>query len=161
LNWNTNKVPRVITIDSIGIEPNKKSHTFTDLELTNSKTYTLKVIDEKDASATKTTTITFCNNIYYGVGTVESGFTESLVKGLTKVLQPSKAYDFTVNPSAQYIYYAVPKRLGTVTFKVGGFEGGFEATETVSVKNDSGYTEDYYVYRSTNPLSTSISVDVT
>jgi hypothetical protein len=46
--------------------------------------------------------------------------------------------------------FAFPKRLGTVTFWVGGFQGGFEDPETVSVTNANGWTEDYYVWRSTN-----------
>jgi hypothetical protein len=58
---------------------------------------------------------------------------------------------FTVTAGAgEYIWFCYPKRLGTVTFWVGGFEGGFEAAETVSLTNMNGWTEDFYCWRSTN-----------
>jgi hypothetical protein len=57
---------------------------------------------------------------------------------------------FTVTAGVgEYIWFCYPKRLGTVTFWVGGFEGGFEAAETVSLTNMNGWTEDYYCWRST------------
>lgn len=163
LSWKTNKTPTTLTLDGSSLDVTTTSKTINDLSLTwdNNKTWTLDVTDDRDATATKSVAITFCNGIYYGVGSTESNFTSAFVTSLTKKLQTSKAYDFTVEPTGQYIYYAVPKRLGTVTFKVGGFEGGFEAPETVSVTNSSNYTEEYYVYRSTNPITGSTSVDVT
>ena len=56
--------------------------------------------------------------------------------------------------------YALPTRLGTVTFTVGGFTGGFEAPETLSITNVNGYAENYYVYRSTNKNLGTVSVVV-
>ena len=52
--------------------------------------------------------------------------------------------------------FAFPKRLSTggdpdyPLFKVGGFCGGFNCPETVSVTNSNGWTEDYYVWSSEN-----------
>lgn len=163
LSWATNKTPTTLTLDGASLDVGTTSKTLSGLSITwnNNKTWKLIATDTRNATAEKTVSITFCNNIYYGVGSVENGFDNAFVTGLTKRLQTAKAYDFTVNPSAQYIYYAVPTRLGAVTFKVGGFEGGFEAPETVSVTNGSGYTENYYVYRSTNKITGSTTVDVT
>ena len=163
LSWKTNKTPTTLSLDGELLDVNTTSKTFSGLSITwdNNKTWKLDVTDDREATATKSVSITFCNNIYYGVGSVTNGFDNTFVTGLAKRLQTAKAYDFTVNPSAQYIYYAVPTRLGAVTFKVGGFEGGFEAPETVSVTNSSGYTENYYVYRSTNKITGSTTVDVT
>ena len=162
LSWGINKTPTTLTLDGQSIDVNSTSKTISDLAITyeNNKTWKLVATDEKN-SVEKTTTITFCNAIYYGVGTQENEFTGGFVTSLTMRLQTGKAYDFTVNPNDQYIYYAVPKSRGTVTFKVGGFEGGFEAPEIVSVTNSAQYTEDYYVYRSTNKITGSTSVDVT
>lgn len=163
LSWKTNKTPSTLTLDGESLDVSTTGKVLSGLSITwnNNKTWKLDVADERDASATKSISITFCNGIYYGVGLTEGGFDSAFVTGLTKRLQTSKAYDFTVNPTAQYIYYAVPTRLGTVSFKVGGFEGGFEAPETVSVTNSSNYTENYYVYRSTNKITGSTTVDVT
>lgn len=101
---------------------------------------------------TETITHTFVNRIYYGVSTVASGYTESNIEGLAGTdLQNSKSKTFSVSPGAsEYIIYAYPTRLGTATFTVGGFEGGFQSPETVSITNASGYTENFYAYRSTN-----------
>jgi hypothetical protein len=94
----------------------------------------------------------FYNYRFWGVTTDLSGFTEADVEGLAgSELSNSRAKSFTVAPSAgQYILYAYPTRLGAATFTIGGFEGGFEAAETVSITNSGGYTENYYVYRSIN-----------
>lgn len=165
LTWTTSKTPSALTLEGASIDSSLTGYTYSDLGLTpttvTTKTYTLKATDERDYTASKTTSIYFYNGIYYGVGTTASDFTSDFVIALSKKLQNAKAYDFTVNPTAQYIYYAVPTRLGTVTFKVGGFEGGFESPETVSVTNSFGFTENYYVYRSTNTITGSTTVDVT
>jgi hypothetical protein len=72
------------------------------------------------------------------------------------------APQFTVTAGAgQYIWFCYPKRLGTVTFWVGGFEGGFEAVQTVSLTNINGWSEDYYCYRSTNANLGSTAVTTT
>ncbi len=165
LTWATNKTPSSLTLDSSSISASLTEKIFENLNLkptsVSSKTYTLKATDERSHTATKTTSINFYNGIYYGVGATENGFTSNMIVKLNKSLQNTKAYDFTVTPNAQYIYYAVPSRLGTVTFKVGGFEGGFQPPETVSFTNSSGYTENYLVYRSTNKITGSTTVDVT
>lgn len=90
--------------------------------------------------------------MYYGVGNaVGDGIDDAFVKGLTKALSGNKAKIFTVNAEqGQYIYYALPKRLGTPVFFVGGFEGGFALEKTFNYTNPSGYAEAYDVYKSTN-----------
>jgi len=167
LSWKFNKTPtKLILNDGTSddtLDINATNKTINDLSITMSanKTWTLKATDERGATDTKTITVTFCNNIYYGIGDMESGFDSAFITtNLTKRLQASKVFDFSVTPESKYVYYAIPERLGTVTFKVGGFAGGFEAPVVVSVTNGSGYTENYNVYRSTNKVSGSISVDV-
>jgi hypothetical protein len=99
--------------------------------------------------------IYFNNNVFFGVSSVTGGYTEANVEGLANTVLLSsntRARTFTVTAGAgEYIIYAYPTRLGTATFTVGGFEGGFQSPETVSITNSAGYTENYYVYRSTNP----------
>ena len=79
-------------------------------------------------------------------------------------------------PSAEtavFGYFAIPKRIhnsGNLKFYVEGslVEGGFTrqgeglaaacgGTSTMSFTNQSGYTEDYVVYRSENPVSAAVS----
>lgn len=111
-------------------------------------------LNGRKSSATDTATIThnFYNNRFWGVSTVASGYTEANIEGLAgSEVSNSKSKTFTVTPGAsEYIIWASPTRLGTVTFTVGGFEGGFQPPETVSITNSAGFTENYYAYRSTN-----------
>jgi hypothetical protein len=78
-------------------------------------------------------------------------------------LQNSKTYTFSINAgSGEYVYYAYPSRLGTATFTVGGFANGFSTIpSTLSVTNSNGYSENYYIYRSSNANLGSNTVVVT
>lgn len=103
-------------------------------------------------SASSSISHTFNNRLYWGVSTKASGYSASDVTVLvSNSLRGSKSGTFSATPSStQYIIFAYPKRYGTAVFTVNGFSGGFQSPETVSITNASGYTEDYYVYRSTN-----------
>ena len=152
LNWGYNKKPKTAMLDGAGLDVNLRTKTIEDAGIKASKTYTLSATDERDAKATKTTAITFLNGVYYGVGTAAGDtINNDFVKGLTKTLSGSKGKTFTVNATeGKYIYYALPHRLGTPVFFVGGFEGGFALAKTFNYTNPSGYTESYDVYKSTN-----------
>lgn len=94
----------------------------------------------------------FYNKKYWGTTTIPSGYSDSDISSLgNNEISNVTSKVFTVSPGAtEYIIYAYPTRLGTTTFTVGGFEGGFQPPETVSVTNSNGFTENYYAYRSTN-----------
>ncbi len=145
LSWAFNKQPVTLTLDGMVIE-NPGAGLVSGNALTASKTWILAATDERGATATKTTTLSFLNGVYYGAGMdpLEEGLVE-----LTKALTNSRKRTFTVNATAgEYIWYALPVRLGQCTFKVGGFEGGFDLVATEDFTNPSGYTEQYYIYRS-------------
>jgi hypothetical protein len=113
------------------------------------KVFTLNATDGTD-SDTSTLTFTFVNRRFWGKSTTASGYTESDIEGLaSNELSNSKAKTFSsTTGTGEYIIYAYPTRLGTATFSINGFAGGFISPETVSVTNASGFTENYYVYRS-------------
>lgn len=114
-----------------------------------SVTFTLTAISS-GYTATKTTNITWYNYRFYGVS-ASGAATESFIESLTAELSNSKSKTLSVTAGiGQKIYYAYPTRLGTATFTVGGFEGGFNLLDTISVTNSSEYTENYYLYESTN-----------
>jgi hypothetical protein len=99
------------------------------------------------------TSNTQINPLYYGKTTKTSGFTEADVEGLANspiTNDNTQVWNSVTTGAGEYMLFAFPKRLGIPTFWVGGFEGGFEAPETVSVTNSNGWAEDYYVWRSTN-----------
>ncbi|MEA2037318.1 MAG: hypothetical protein U9O94_07440 [Nanoarchaeota archaeon] len=93
------------------------------------------------------------NPLYYGKTSTASGYTEADVEGLATneiTNDNTQVWNDITTGSGEYMLFAFPKRLGIPSFWVGGFEGGFESPETVSVTNVNGYTEDFYVWRSTN-----------
>lgn len=113
--------------------------------------WTLVAIDERgNTSEPAVTSITFANRIYYGASTAPSTYNGAFVLDLKyKPLSATKLKSFTVTANeGQYIYYCLPKRLGTCIFSYGANEGGVSLVATVDVTNGSGYTEAYYVYRS-------------
>ena len=154
LTWNYNKTPASMTLDGEPVDnPTSKTKTLSGLSITQNKSWSLVAKDERNATSTKTTSITFLNGVYYGVGTVTEAeeVDNSFILGMQKSLASSKSKTFTVNSGAnQYIYYAVPTRFGAVSFNVGGFDGGFTKLTTINFTNQSGYAESYDVYKSDN-----------
>jgi hypothetical protein len=91
--------------------------------------------------------------LYYGITEKEDTFLEADIEGLTNhpnTNDNTQVWTAVTTGVGEYMLFAFPKRLGIPTFWVGGFEGGFEAPETVSVTNANGWTEDYYAWRSSN-----------
>jgi len=114
------------------------------------RTFTLNATDGT-TNVTNNNTYYFYAYRYWGVSS-NTSLTEAQIEALAgSDLVNNNNKTFSVTAAAgEYIYWSYPKRLGTSTFTVGGFEGGFEAPSTVSVTNSKGVTEDYYSYRSTN-----------
>lgn len=89
---------------------------------------------------------TFLNKVYYGA---LSDLSNDNIVGLTNTLTSSRERVITVNAEAgQHIVYAIPVRMGTPKFFVGGFEGGFVKDREVALTNTSGYTEIYAIWKS-------------
>lgn len=151
LEWNTNKPSALQTINGVEVEGSSKQYT----GITATTTFSLVISDDK-TTAIKDVDVVFANQIYYGTATSLSNVTS-----LPSVLSNDKTRTFTVAAGAgQYIVYAIPKRLGTVVFYVGGFEGGFETPAEQTLQNNSGYGEVYYVYRSTNANLGNTTIEV-
>lgn len=115
--------------------------------------FTLKATDEREAVATRTTTISFVNGVYHGVAEIASAddITNDFILALNRELRSNRTKSFTVNAEAnQKIVYAFPSSYGTPTFNVGGFDGGFVLAKTFDFTNASGYTESYDVWTSVN-----------
>ena len=151
LSWELNKAPTYQGIDGIPVQGNSKQYT----GIMATRTFILSATDG-ETTATKQATVTFANQIYYGVAADLSNVT-----GLPKVLSNKKTRTITVDADAgKYIIYAIPARLGSVVFYVGGFEGGFEDPVEQMLINESGYQEAYKVYRSTNAGLGETTVDI-
>ena len=151
LTWTTNKNALHQEINGITVTGNQKQYT----GVSSSTTFNLTVSDGS-TSASKSVSVSFANQIYYGAAQNLSSVTS-----LSKVLSNTKTRTITVNAGAgEYIIYAIPARLGDVSFYVSGFEGGFEEPIEQVLTNESGYQETYKVYRSTNPNLGETTVEI-
>lgn len=160
LSWKTNKTPAALALDGTSVDVSATSKALAGLGLTTNKTWTLVATDERDATSQKTTALNFYNGIYYGVA-LEASYDSAFILVLTKVLSGTKARTFAVNAGEnQYIYYCLPSRLGTPSFNVGGFDGGFTKVTTINFTNSSGYTESYDIWKSDNANLGSTTVKV-
>lgn len=162
-SWAFNKTPVAVTL--AGDSQNAAQTGVATIKATASshttQTYTLYGKYKEGETATKSLSVSFRNNYYYGCA-AEPSFIDSLfIKGLSNGgWANSKTASFTPNcASGKYVWYAYPTRFGKAVMWMGGFQGGFEDPQTVSVTNDSGFTEDYYVYRSTNSGIGSLSIE--
>lgn len=149
LTWNyTHSTIKSQTINNAAVDATLRTKTFTGVTATT--TYTLAATSNSDVQKSKSVTITFANGVYYGKSTT-STYDSALISGLTKQLSNSKGRTITVNAGAgEYIFYCIPSRLGTCSFNVGGFDGGFSKVATVNFTNSDGYAENYDVYKSDN-----------
>lgn len=161
LAWAFSKEPASVTLDGVAQEVASTGASLTGLQIEANKTWTLAATDERGATATKTTSVSFVNGVYYGVSAAQSAYDSEFILGLTKTLRSNKLGSVTVNAGeGQYIFYCLPTRYGECTFTVGGFDGGFDLVETIDFTNASGYTESYRIYRSSNAGLGSTTVEV-
>lgn len=166
LNWATSKTPTTLTLAGTEMDANLKTHTYSGLSLTATKSYKLVVTDEKGAKAEKTSYVYFYNRVCYGVAAqpdaVDSAFVMSLP---TKTLSGSKTNNKIAYSAGegQYLWYCVPVRLGTCSFTdiETGLGAGLSLVATIKVTNASNFEEDYYVYRSDYAGLGSVNVKVT
>jgi hypothetical protein len=151
LAWSLNKAATSQNINGSPVTGNSKQYT----GVTTGTTYTLNVSDGQ-TSASKAVSVSFANRIYYGAAA-----DLTTVTNLGSVLSNDPERTITVDAgTGQYIVYAIPARLGDVTFFVSGFEGGFEDPVEQTLTNGSGYQETYKVYRSTNANLGNTTVEI-
>lgn len=90
--------------------------------------------------------------LYWGVGPAGYTTASDIKNNLSGTITNTIAANFTVSAGpTEKIYFACRAAYGTATFYVGGFEGGFAlVSDTISLTNDHGYTENYALYESDN-----------
>lgn len=123
--------------------------------------FTLAVTDERDAPATKTTTVSFFAGVYSGALAVDAQIDSAAILGLTRKLQGSRATTFTANCGGKRPVFACPSRYGTPAFTIGGFAYDWTKVAELDFTNSSGHTERYDVWMHGQDVSGSITVVVT
>ena len=159
-SWTYNKIPFSQEFEGNALDVSVRNYNYTSLINTDTE-FTLTAVPYDGGPANvDTLTIKFLNGIYYGVSS-STTYDDALIDSLMKDLSDNKSRTISVNAlSDQYIYYCIPSRLGSLTFKVGGFDGGFDKVNTLSFMSSSGYTENYDIYRSDNLALGEISVEI-
>ena len=161
VTWALNKTPKSQTMNGDTVAVDMRSLDFRGLLIDKNTTFALVVKDERDATASKSVSLSFYNGVYYGAMADGAAITSAAILGLTRKLQGSKGITFTANAGAGYrIAYAIPTAYGTPVFNVGGFDGGFSKAATISHTNASGHTENYDVWLSDNMNLGSTTVKV-
>lgn len=160
LSWKFNKPIRSHTFDDETMDPMIRSKSIIE-SITDNRTFTVSAVDKNRKTHSKSFTLTFENGIYYGKSS-STVYDDKLIKSLqNKVLSGSRARSITVNAGeGEYIYYAIPSRLGTASFNVGGFDGGLEKVSTIMFTNSNRYSEQYDIYRSDNPNLGNTTVNI-
>ena len=158
-NWTCSKAVASQTFEGATIDVALRTKTYA-TPLTANKTFTIIDTTSGGTAITKTATLTFSNGIYYGKSSSVT-YNSALITSLTKVLSDTRGRTVSVTAGeGEYIYYALPTRLGTPTFTIGGFSGGVAKVATITFTNPSGYAESYDIYRSDNANLGTLSITI-
>ena len=167
LTWAINKTPKSLKLGSEVLDVALRSKTVSGLNITagnaDSVKWTLTATDERDAVATKTTpACTFLNCVYYGAAAQPTTIDSAFIKSLATKTSPtnSRARSITVNGGGKYIWYCLPTGLGKCTFTNNGFPAGIELVDTIEFTNALGHKENYYVYRSNQLITDTVTIGV-
>jgi hypothetical protein len=163
-NWAINKtiVSQSITGGPVSITPaaGLRTSAVSGLSITTPTTFTISVNDGTN-TATRTTSISFTNKIYYGARSQPMVIDAAFANLLTGEIKTNRTKTFTATAgSLDYIWFLLPVSYGTPVFTVGGFEGGFSLQGTFFDTLPNSSTEEYNAYRSNLPNLGSTTVVV-
>lgn len=130
-------------------------------EITDTTSFTViadDITNDAVSSISASTSLNFGNKLYIGTllnvdENTPSNTLVTLVQGLSSVVATSS--DRTISCSgttvSEYEIFASPVSFGAVTFKdsENPGPGGYYLINTIDIPNGNGFTESYYVYRST------------
>lgn len=161
LNWTTNKSVLKQTLNNGLTIPSLTDRTATyQNDISSNITFTLNVEDDRN-STSRSISYSFLNGVYYGASNEPNVYNSTFIKSLNKQLSSTSKRTFTTTANdGEYVFYAYPSRMGEVSFKVGGFEGGFNKIGEIDFENSYGFIESYIVYKSTNANLGNITVEV-
>lgn len=163
LAWAVNKTPTTLMLDKDAQDTASKGATLKAVNLTANRTWILTATDARKATASRTAGITFYDKRHWFVAgdLAAAALTDEIINQASGEYATSRAKTFTLTAGeGQHIYYAFPASWGTPTFKVGGFEGGFNLLTTFDHTNASGATVSYAVWKSTNANLGKTTVEV-
>ena len=160
-SWELSKDPAEIIFGGQSLDVTTRSKTLSQLNLTQDKSWLLKVTGQRGESFTKSTSINFLNGVYYGAKSIPQEYDSEFILSLTKVLSNKKIPSINVSAGKnEYVFYCVPTSMGECRFNFNGFSGGINLVDTVSFTNENGHTENYYIYKSDYANLGDLSVNI-
>ena len=162
LSWVLNKVPDYATVGGKAAPTTKTVSGYKlDGAISSTVSYELKVIDDENTEAKKSTTVYFYDGIYYGCAEEPDSVDSEFILSLTKKLSSAKNLSglSVTGGEGKYFWFAYPASMKESIFNIGGFDYEYPS-QTISFTNKFGRTIDYRVYKSTYPIPGSISVTV-
>ena len=110
-NWSLSRKATNIILTDCNVQPTDDTATFTGT-LNATKTFTLKVTDVKNATATAGVTIYFVSPIYYG--TFSDSLASTYILEQNKLVQTKGNKSVTLTYNDKRVFYAYPKTYGTL-----------------------------------------------
>lgn len=164
--WTLNKTPKSQKIkfgsdaeETLGTDVRSKAYTGKSIK--SNTNIVITATDERDASVSRTVSITFQPKVYWGKSSKATLENADVLSLEGSALTSSYARTFSVNAgTGEKIVYAIPSSFGTPTFNVGGFDGGFVKAQTLNFMNASGHTQNYDIWMSVQPGLGQTSVTV-
>lgn len=150
--WALNKTPKSLALDGKAQPVDATGAKLTGLSITEDTTWELLATDERDAEARRSASVKFLPGIYYGVGAYTSPMLLTMeMWRYSHKLQNKRDMEFTVDCKSGYkIICYIPVSLGTPSFSVNGFSGGFEKViANYDIRNSSGAYLKYDIWSST------------
>ena len=111
-SWNLSSVPKSISLTDCNNVSNSISFVVYTGKVNNTKTFTLKVTDEKDNSASKSITVNFVNPFYYGV--YDDSLNESIITSQNKLVQTKSNKTIKLTYTDKKVFFATPKIYGEI-----------------------------------------------
>ena len=152
-NWEYNKDIAYQTLTDCDVSDISVRTAVYDQEISTNKTFVLSCGDGQN-SASSSKSFTFSSRIHSGSASIPASYNSEFILSLPGQLKGNKSGTYTVTVGVnQYFYIAMPTSYNnsdTLTGKIGGFDTDFSKVSTVSHTNQSGYTTNYNIYKSSN-----------
>ena len=159
------------TLDSAGVSPTISGKEYSypisgvSINADNQGSFRWKIAatDNRGKAVSQTSPgFTFYNCVYYGAADEPEVIDSLFIRSLGTKTSPTsgKPSGINVNGGGKYIWYCLPTGSGTCTFKSNGFPAGIELVDTIAFTNALGYTENYYVYRSNQKITDTVTIEV-
>lgn len=159
-SWGLNKSPISQNIVGIGsVSPSLRNFTFTG-SYTSDRTFQVSVVDEKGNSANGSATTSFRNKRYWG-SNPNNTLTNFQILSLSSEFATNRNQSKTINGNGEYVWFAWPATFGSPTFNIDGFQNSDFSSFTQSFTNASGFTTNYYLFKTNNIQNASSLFTVT